>query len=306
MRANSDASTADPDTLQAALAQGRQAVDEIIERLVPRSVGPERRLFDAMRYSALGHGKRLRPFLVLCGAELFEVDRAQALRAAAAVELVHCYSLIHDDLPAMDDAELRRGRPTNHREFDDATAVLAGDTLLTLAFGVLADARTHDDPEVRCALVEALARAAGGEGMCGGQMFDLLAEDMTLNLDDIIRLQRLKTGRLIGFSCVAGAILGGADDTARAALAAYADDLGLAFQIADDLLDAEGSEDDVGKSLRRDAAAGKATFVSILGLEGARRRAQELAQQAADRLEQFGDRAKLLRAIAGFVVERRA
>ena len=294
------------DELEAALAKSQRAVNRVIDRVIPRSDGLERRLYDAMRYSALGQGKRLRPFLVLCSAALFAVPRKPALRTAVAVELVHCYSLIHDDLPAMDDADLRRGRPTNHKEFDEATAVLAGDTLLTLAFEVLSDPRADDDPRVRCELVGALARAAGGEGMCGGQMVDLLAEDRTLDLDAIIRLQRLKTGRLISFACVAGAILGQADQPARAALAAYADDLGLAFQIADDLLDAEGSEADVGKSLRRDAAAGKATFVSILGREGARARARQLAERAAGWLDGFGDSAKLLRAIAAFVIERRA
>ncbi len=297
---------ASAEALQAALAEAQRAVNGVIDEVIPRSQGPERRLYEAMRYSALGQGKRLRPFLVLCGARLFDVAHAHALRTAAAVELVHCYSLIHDDLPAMDDSDLRRGRPTNHKAFDEATAVLAGDTLLTLAFEVLADPRTHDDPAVRSGLVSALAQAAGGEGMCAGQMFDLLAEDMTLDLDAIVRLQRLKTGRLIGFACAAGAILGGGDAGARAALAAYADDLGLAFQIADDLLDTEGSEADVGKSLRRDSAAGKATFVSILGPEGARARAVELADRAAARLDRFGEPAKLLRAVARFVVERRA
>jgi farnesyl diphosphate synthase len=294
------------DALQAALAQTQDAVNQVMDRVIPRSEAPERRLFEAMRYSALGPGKRLRPFLLLSSAGLFAVPRAWALRAAAAVELVHCYSLIHDDLPAMDDADLRRGRPTNHRQFDEATAVLAGDTLLTLAFEVLSDAATHNDPAVRCALVNALARAAGGEGMCAGQMFDLLAEDMDLDLDAIIRLQRLKTGALIGFSCAAGAILGRADAAARAALEAYADALGLAFQIADDLLDAEGDENDVGKSLRRDEAAGKATFVSLLGRELARERAQDLAARAVGQLDLFGEDAKPLRAVARFVVERRA
>jgi farnesyl diphosphate synthase len=292
------------DELRAALAQTQDAVNQVIDRVIPRPDGPERRLFEAMRYSALGPGKRLRPFLVMSSAGLFEVPQARALRAAAAVELVHCYSLIHDDLPAMDDAELRRGRPTNHRMFDEATAVLAGDTLLTLAFEVLADTATHDDPEVCRALVAALARAAGGEGMCGGQMIDLLAEDMDLDLDGIVRLQRLKTGALFRFSCIAGAILGRAGGAARAALEGYADALGLAFQIADDLLDAEGDEHDVGKSLRRDAAAGKATFVSLLGRDGARERAREIAAQASECLQPFGQEAKLLRMVARFVVER--
>src|SRR5690606_16985799 len=262
-----------PRDLQAALTETAAAVGVVLDRLLPTSEGPEARLFEAMRYATLNGGKRLRPFLVIAGADLFDVPRDRSLRAAAAVELIHCYSLVHDDLPAMDDDDLRRGRPTCHIQFDEATAILAGDALLTLAFEVLADPATHPDPAIRVALVGALAAAAGGEGMVGGQMFDLVAEGRTLDLDQITRLQGLKTGRLIKVSCAAGAILGGANSEARDALDAYAQDLGLAFQIADDLLDVEGSEAEVGKKVGKDADAGKATFVSLLGVAEARRRA---------------------------------
>ena len=291
--------------LQAALSETAAAVSVVLDRLLPTSVGPEARLFDAMRYATLNGGKRLRPFLVTAGAELFDVARAQALRAAAAVELIHCYSLVHDDLPAMDDDDLRRGRPTCQIEFDEATAILAGDALLTLAFEVLADPATHPDATIRIALVGALAAAAGGEGMVGGQMFDLVAEGQALDLDQITRLQALKTGRLIKVSCAAGAILGAASAEARQALDAYAQDLGLAFQIADALLDVEGSEAEVGKKVGKDADAGKATFVSLLGIPEARNRAARLAERAVSHLEIFGEKADLLRDVARFVVERR-
>ncbi len=276
--------------------------------LLPDGDGPETRLFDAMRYSALDGGKRLRPFLVMQGAGLFDVEAAQAERAAAAIEFVHCYSLVHDDLPAMDDDDLRRGKPTCHVAFDEATAILAGDALQTLAFEVLAAPATHPDAEVRCALVGALASAAGGEGMVGGQMFDLQAESegTGYGLDQITRLQALKTGRLFAFSCQAGAILGQADAPSRAALDAYARDLGLAFQIADDILDATGTEAEVGKKVGKDADAGKATFISLLGLDGARERALALAAQAAEHLDLFGHKADLLKDVARFVVNRRA
>jgi farnesyl diphosphate synthase len=299
------AGAAAPRDLQTALTETAAAVSGALDRLLPTSDGPEARLFDAMRYATLNGGKRLRPFLVIAGAELFDVPQPQALRAAAAVEMIHCYSLVHDDLPAMDDDDLRRGRPTCHIEFDEATAILAGDALLTLAFEVLADPATHPDAAIRVALVGALAAAAGGEGMVGGQMFDLEAEDLTLDLDQITRLQALKTGRLIKVSCAAGAILGAAPPAARAALDAYATDLGLAFQIADDLLDVEGSEAEVGKKVGKDADAGKATFVSLLGVAEARNRAARLADRAVAHLELFGKKADLLRDVARFVVERR-
>jgi farnesyl diphosphate synthase len=259
-----------------------------------------------MRYSSLAPGKRLRPFLVLASAQLFSVSRRSALQAAAAVELVHAYSLVHDDLPAMDNSDLRRGRPTCHKQFDEATAILAGDGLLTYAFEVLAQPDTHGDPAVRCELVTALAQAAGAAGMVGGQMIDLLAEnDSTLDIGAITRLQRLKTGALIAFACEAGAILGKAGREQRHALRGYAHDLGLAFQIADDLLDIEGSAAETGKPVGSDAAAGKATFVTILGLERARAQAAALIRQAVAHLDLFEQKADLLRQAADFVVNRR-
>lgn len=267
--------------------------------------GPEARVVEAMRYAVMSGGKRLRPFLVLESARLFGVAEQSAMRTAAAVELLHCYSLVHDDLPAMDDSDLRRGRPSVHKQFDEATAILAGDALLTLAFEVLAAPETHGNGQVRAELVRDLARAAGAHGMVGGQMLDLLAEHAALDIGAITRLQRLKTGALIGFACGAGAILGHGSTTARQALQAYAHDLGLAFQIIDDLLDAEGSEAAMGKPVGRDAAAGKATFVSILGAERARAQAELLARQAAQHLDFFEEKADLLRAVPGFVIARR-
>jgi farnesyl diphosphate synthase len=258
-----------------------------------------------MRYSCLGGGKRLRPLLVISSAGLFDVPESGALRTAAAIEMIHCYSLVHDDLPAMDDADLRRGRPSVHRAFDEATAILAGDGLLTEAFAVLADARTAENPQVRSELVAALAEAAGPAGMVGGQMIDLSEERGGLDLAGITELQRLKTGAIIGFSCAAGGILGQASPEDRAALDGYADDLGLAFQIVDDLLDTESSTEDLGKPAGQDAAAGKATFVGLLGAEAARERARDLIGSAEGRLERFGDRASVLRQIARFVVDRR-
>lgn len=287
------------------MAEAAELVEQAIARLLPSTDYPENRLYEAMRYGSLGGGKRLRPFLVLHSASLFGVNPDCALRAAAAVELVHCYSLIHDDLPAMDDGDLRRGRPTVHRQFDEAAAILAGDGLLTFAFEVLADPATHEDPNVRCALVAALAKAAGPHGMVGGQMLDLIAEHETFDIGTVTRLQRMKTGDMIAFSCEAGAILGKAGAPQRHALRAYAHDLGLAFQIVDDLLDVEGTEAETGKSVGRDAAAGKATFVSILGRERARNQAEMLARQCAEHLEIFEGRADMLKAVAEYVVTRR-
>ncbi|HEX3860780.1 MAG TPA: farnesyl diphosphate synthase [Stellaceae bacterium] len=277
----------------------------LIERLLTLPQGLEARVYDAMRYSALAPGKRLRPLLVLAGARLFGVAQTSALQVAAAIEMVHAYSLIHDDLPAMDNSDLRRGRPTCHKVFDDATAVLAGDGLLTMAFEVLAHPDTHGDPAVRCDLVTALAGAAGGAGMVGGQMIDLIAEKQPLDIGTITRLQRMKTGALIAFACEAGAILAKAGADQRIALRGYAHDLGLAFQIADDLLDVEGSAEETGKPVGADAAAGKATFVSILGVERARAQAELLIDQAVAHLDLFGQRAELLRQVARFVVDRR-
>ena len=293
-------------TLAAAMTEAANAVTEALDRILPKSDFAEQKLFDAMRYSALGGGKRLRPFLVLNAAQLFGVNPDCALRAAAAVECIHCYSLIHDDLPAMDNSDLRRGKPTVHKAYDEATAILAGDALLTLAFEILADPRTHEDPKVRCALVTALAKSSGVCGMVGGQMLDLIAETTTLDIGAITRLQRLKTGELIAFSCEAGAILGKASPQHHGALRAYAHDLGLAFQIIDDLLDAEGTEAETGKSVGRDAEAGKATFVTILGLERARNQARLLSEQAIQHLSVFEGRAQNLEDVARFVVDRKS
>ncbi len=298
----------DDSRLTAAMAEVADRIEETLTALLPRGNGPEARVFEAMAYSALDGGKRLRPFLAVETARLFDVPDSRSLRAGAAIEFVHCYSLVHDDLPAMDDDDLRRGRPSNHIEFDEATAILAGDALQTLAFEVLADPATHPDGNVRADLVAALASAAGAQGMVGGQMFDIAAETAgaAFTLEQITRLQRMKTGRLFDVSCQAGAILGGASEAERAALAAYTDALGLAFQIADDILDETGDAAEIGKQVGKDAAAGKATFISVLGLDVARDRARSIALQAVKVLECFGTRADLLRQAAHFVVGRRA
>lgn len=292
--------------LAAALKQAGEAVNAELDHLLPLPDGPEARVVEAMRYSSLDGGKRLRPFLVMQSAALFNVAPSSALRVGCAIEMVHCYSLIHDDLPCMDDDDLRRGRPTCHRQFDEATALLAGDALLTRAFDVLAAEPTHADPAVRCALVAELAHAAGAAGMVGGQMIDLRAAELNMDVAAITRLQQMKTGRLIGFSCEAGAVLAKASANLRQALRNYAHDLGLAFQIADDLLDVEGDAAQVGKRVGKDSDAGKATFVSLLGIERARAQARLLADQACAHLDPFGDKTDLLRATARFVVERQA
>ncbi len=295
-----------PLPIEQALPDAASRVDAILAALLPVPPGAEARLFEAMRYATLNGGKRFRPFLVLASAALFDVPADRALRVAAAVEMVHSYSLIHDDLPAMDDDALRRGQPSCHIRFDEATAILAGDALLTLAFEVLSEPATHPDPEIRCELVRGLARSVGGAGMVGGQMIDLLSENSAAGLDAIARMEGMKTGALIGFCCRSGAILAGAPEAARTALAHYADTVGLAFQIADDLLDAEGDASDIGKAAQKDAEAGKATFVSVLGVNGARRRAEELSLRAADQVKIFGERAELLHQAARFVVKRRS
>lgn len=282
-------------------------VEAELDRLLPLPErGPMRRLQEAVRYAALGGGKRLRPFLLLQSARLFEVPDARALRTAAALEMLHCYSLVHDDLPAMDDSELRRGRPTVHRAYDEATAVLVGDSLLTEAFAVLADPATHPDAALRCRLVAGLARAGGLGGMIGGQAIDLAAERAELELSGIEELQAFKTGALIVEACRAGAILGAAEDSDTKALERYAQALGLAFQIVDDLLDAEGDAHALGKPVGQDAAAGKATFVGHLGVEGARRRAETLVDRAKEALTPFGPSAETLRQTADFVLTRQA
>ncbi|MCF3629482.1 polyprenyl synthetase family protein [Thalassospiraceae bacterium LMO-SO8] len=290
---------------QAALGDNAKQVTDMLDTLMPLTDTPEARVVEAMRYASLAGGKRVRPFLVTQSAALFGVDTTSALRAAAAVEMVHCYSLVHDDLPAMDDDDLRRGQPTCHIKFDEATAILAGDALLTKAFEVLAAPETHSDARVRADLVLALAKAAGDHGMVGGQMMDLWAETNKLDVAQITRLQRMKTGDLIAVSAEAGAILGKASDDARTALHAYAHDIGLAFQIADDLLDVEGDAALVGKATGKDADANKATFVSLLGIDKARQQADMLSEQAAAHLEMFGEKGDLLKQLARFIVERR-
>ncbi len=295
--------------LHRAMADGAARVEEMLDRLLPRpGPGGEAQLAEAMRYACLGGGKRLRPFLVLASSRLFGVADSCALRVAAATEMIHCYSLVHDDLPAMDDDDLRRGKPTVHRRFDEATAILVGDALLTLAFEVLAAPETHADPKIRVTLIAELARAAGAAGMVGGQMLDMLADgdgSGPADIGAITRLQRLKTGALFAFACEAGAVLGRIEDARRSALAGFAHDMGLAFQIADDLLDISGRAEEIGKTPGKDAAQRKATFVSILGAERAKAQARLLAQQAIRHLDAFDARADLLRAVARFVIERR-
>ncbi len=283
-----------------------QTIGKTIERLLPETDLAEKKLFDAMRHGTLAGGKRLRPFLVMHSASLFNVDPSRARRVAAALEFIHCYSLIHDDLPAMDDAALRRGKPTVHRQYDEATAILAGDSLLTLAFEVLADSETHEDPRVRCELITALAKASGPQGMAGGQMLDLIAEQKDFDLGAISRMQRMKTGKLMAFGCEAGAILGKSDAPHRRALCNYAFDLGLAFQVTDDILDVEADPQDTGKDTGKDDAAGKATFVSAMGKEQARERAEMLVRQAIGHLRIFNGRAKMLESLAEYVLARRA
>lgn len=281
-----------------------RAIDSIFTHLL-RSPGDGRDpLFDAMRHAAIGGGKRLRPLLAVAAARLFAIDERRAIRVGAAIEALHVYSLIHDDLPCMDDDDMRRGKPTVHKAFDEATAVLAGDSLHALAFELLADHETHEDPFVRAALVLDLARAAGPAGMAGGQMMDLTAEGHELDLAAVTRLQQLKTGALIEFAVEAGCIMARLPVEARTPYRGYARNLGLAFQIADDLIDHSGDAATAGKRVGKDAALGKATFVSLLGPERARRQAEMLVEQAVEHLSGHGAEADLLRAIAAFVTER--
>lgn len=296
---------ADP-KLQKAIEETAENIAKTIDRLLPESDLAEGRLFEAMRYSTVGGGKRLRPFLVMQSARLFNVDSSRARRVAAALEMVHCYSLIHDDLPAMDNADMRRGKPSAHKKFDEATAILAGDALLSLGFEILCDAKTHEDPRVRCELVSLLSKASGANGMVGGQMLDLIGEEEEFDVGTISRLQRLKTGMLMAFACEAGAILGKSDEPHRKALRNYAHDLGLAFQVTDDILDVEADPIITGKPANQDEASGKATFVSTLGKEKARMRAEMLVAQACRHLHIFGDRADMLKSFARYVLERRA
>jgi len=293
-----------PLALRTAMEDVAADIDRAFESVLQIPEDGRARLYEAMRHAAIGGGKRLRPLLVRASSELFHVDRRSALRVGLAIECIHVYSLIHDDMPCMDDDDMRRGKPTVHKAYDEATAVLAGDSLHALAFEVLADRETHADPFVRAELVAELARAAGPSGMAGGQMMDLVAETTEFDLPTVTRLQQLKTGALISFCLEAGAILGHVPPEGRRPLRAYARDIGLAFQIADDLLDVEGAEENTGKAVGKDAAAGKATFVSLLGVERARRQAEILVDQAIGHLTQHGGEADLLRQIARYVVER--
>lgn len=295
-----------PSILQQKMDDVTNSVNKTIERLLPETDLPEARLYDAMRYGVLNGGKRLRPFLLMESAKLFNVDAMRARRAAAALEFVHCYSLVHDDLPSMDDAALRRGKASTHKAFDPATAILAGDALLTLAFEVLSQSETHEDPRVRVELVKALATASGSHGLCGGQMLDLLGEKEEFDLGTISRMQRMKTGKLMAFACEAGAILGKSDEPHRKALINYAHDLGLAFQVTDDILDVEGDPQDTGKDGGKDAQAGKSTFVSTMGKDQAKARAEMLVGQAIRHLHVFGNRATSLKELAEYVLQRRA
>lgn len=265
-----------------------------------------KRLLDAMRYGSLNGGKRLRPFLVVESAALFDVPPDAALLAGAALECIHCYSLIHDDLPSMDNSDLRRGRPTTHKQYDDATAVLAGDALLTIAFDIITRDEIHSDAGVRLALTRALARAAGIGGMAGGQMMDLAGEGRFGDTEppDVEKIQQMKTGALLHFGCIAGALLGQANAADYKALDVYGKSLGEAFQIADDLLDLESDAATLGKPAGQDDAMGKTTFVTLLGVEGARQRLKMLVARADDALSGFGAKADVLRATARFVAER--
>ncbi len=288
----------------AALAEQGRVVEAALDALMPVPDGHERRLVEAMRYATLGGGKRLRGFLVMEVAGLFAVAQTCAARVAASVEMLHAYSLVHDDLPSMDNDDLRRGQPSTHRKFDEATAILAGDALQARAFELLADPDTHSDPAARCELVSALGLASGARGMAGGQMIDMATEGMALTETEVARLQALKTGRLIQYSAEAGAILGRAAPAMRAKIMGYGRDLGAAFQIADDVLDAVGTTQGIGKTAGKDEAAGKATLVALLGVDRARTQAEMLARQAAEHLDAFGPEADRLRALAAYVVDR--
>jgi farnesyl diphosphate synthase len=292
------------DILPRGLARIQAEVDEAFDDLLPIPEDPRARLVEAMRHAVIGGGKRVRPLLLVTVAEMHNVDRMAAIRAACAIEAIHAYSLVHDDLPCMDDDAMRHGKPSTHVAYGEAVAVLAGDSLHALAFEILADPATSGDPFVRSDLVRCLAVASGHDGMAGGQMMDIAAEEAEFDLHTVTRLQQLKTGALLGAAVEMGAILGHVPEEGRSLLRAYARDIGLAFQIADDLLDHEGDEALAGKALRKDADAGKATFVSLMGADAARIQARALSEQAIGHLAQHGPEADLLRALARYVVER--
>jgi farnesyl diphosphate synthase len=292
--------------IEPALNEAALFMEDVLQEVLPEPVGPQARVIEAMRYATLGGGKRIRAFLVLQSGRQFGVDRRALSRVAAAVECVHAYSLVHDDLPAMDNDDMRRGKPTVHRHFDEATAILAGDALLTHAFTLLASHETHPDPHVRADLDLRLSQAVGFAGMVGGQMIDIGGKAALEDIGQITRMQRLKTGALISFACESGALMGRASLQMRHALTNFAHDLGLAYQIVDDLLDFEGDPALMGKAARKDEKAGKATFVTVLGPERARAQAEILASQGAAHLDVFDEKADLLRSLVSFVVNRRA
>ena len=293
-------------SFRAGMAAVAGEVEAVLGTLLPQPHGLHRRILEAMRYAIFAGGKRLRPFLVLNCSYLFGVERTHALRVAAAIEAVHTYSLVHDDLPCMDDDDLRRGRPTTHVAFDEATAVLTGDALLTLAFGVLSAPETHPSADVRCKLMSRLAQAAGCDGMVGGQMIDMEAGESRFDFGQIVVLQRMKTGALFEFCCESAAILGQAGTEHEERLRSYARDIGLLFQITDDLVDALGSTENAGKKTGKDAEQGKATLVSILGVAGAKQQVRKLAESATALLEPYGEKAKSLKQLAEFLVTREA
>ena len=295
--------TLDKAALPRAIAAGASAVDSVLETVLPRPHGPQGRVQEAMRYATFAGGKRLRPFLVLQSARLFGVEDVRSLRVGAAIEVLHTYSLVHDDLPCMDDDDLRRGRPTTHIAFDEMTAVLAGDALLTIAFEILADAKTHPDADVRVALIARLAQAAGHDGMIGGQVIDMLAEQ-SFGLDDVVNLQRLKTGQLFEFSCEAGPILGQASAEDRSRLRAYAREMGVVFQITDDLLDVTSTAEKTGKAVGKDAQMGKATLVTLLGIAGARAEAEKRARAAIEALGPHAAKSPELSGLPLFLLDR--
>jgi farnesyl diphosphate synthase len=293
----------------AELQRVAQAVEGRLDRLLARNRGKapaEAKLSEAMRYAALAGGKRLRPFLLIESARLFGIEEKDALSASCALECVHCYSLVHDDLPSMDDDAVRRGRPTLHIAFDEATAILAGDALLTLAFEILSDPATHPDPAIRAELVLLLAKAGGWRGMALGQALDLSAGRQGFGIAEIAEMQALKTGALFRFACEAGAVLGRAEPSERAALVSYASSFGQAFQLADDLLDAQGDAASLGKAVAKDEARGKATLVALLGVEAAKERLWTLLQEAEAALAPFGARAITLLETVRFAAHRKS
>jgi len=292
------------ETFALRLGEVADKVTVALDQLIPPATGPEADLMRAMRHAALGTGKRMRPFFVLEAGRLFDGNETSLLRAAAALECVHTYSLVHDDLPCMDDDDYRRGQPTVHKAFNEETAVLAGDGLLTLAFGILADSDTHSDPAICLRLIGRLAQASGARGMVGGQMIDMLGAEHVRDLNTITRMQRMKTGALISYAVEAGAIIGGASEQEQQALAGFANDLGLAYQIADDLLDATGDSAIVGKATGKDEEAGKANFVTLLGIDGAEHRVRLLAAQAKEHLAIFHNKANILLQSVDYVLER--